>query len=1032
MDQVRVSRPTHLLLAVAAVATFGGHAYEYLCFDSPLRVLLWDEGLLSGGLARLAGVAWADYLADARAPALVAGVTVATGLLWAAAAVACACSLRSPSRWTRVTVAAGWGALLIHAALVTRDHFSHLAQLLEFGIQLAAPPLLLVASVRGIGAEASGRLRRGGLVAVAVTFAAHGLYAVGVYPVPGHFVDLTLAILGGGEAAARTFLLVVGALDLLLLPLLLARATRAYALAYATAWGLLTAAARAVAGFDADFPAATLHRHLFATVFRLGHGLLPLALLTWGWAGAAPDGIRSAGWAWRRPSRVLAKAALPSVLLASLLTLAGGAHAKTARYRLVLADDPSTTATVAWDQVSGAGALLFYGTEDHGTRTAEYPSRALATRVTMYRGMRNHFVRLRGLRPNTTYYFVVRDSEGLGRRYSFRTAPARAARLSLIAGGDSRNHRDVRRRANALVAKLRPHAVLFGGDMTNGDTDEEWRAWFDDWALTTTPEGHLTPIVPVRGNHEAPATIYELFDTPTADSYYGLTWAGGMLRTYALNSEISVLGDQLEWLRDDLATHADATHKVAQYHKPMRPHSSSKRENDRLYSAWAEVFYEGGVRLVIDSDSHLAKTTYPVAPSSARGNDEGFVVDEARGTVYTGEGSWGAPLRPADDPKSWTRALGSFNQFKLLFVSPDRIEQRTVRFDNEAEVASVPADDPFALPAGLDLWRPATGAVVEIYPVGQTSRPCAPAGAPCSRRADAVGEAFTGEGYADGGCGCAELPPAGTEVAAMADGRDDAAEAASGGRVDVDGPVVHLGARAGASSADGRQVVGLRFPDVALSAGDTVREAYLVFVAAERSVGAADLEIAGERVGSAAPFDATPAGRPSGRARTTRSVRWADVPPWEGVGEAGVAQRSPDLSAVITELIAQPTWRSGNAIALLIEGTGERAGQSADAGLGVAPRLVLRVSRGADPVSASEPGAAAGEVEVFPLPARDLLWVRGAAEVRSVGLYTAAGTEARRWVGSGPYPLGGLPPGHYVAVVEGVGGRRSRHRVVVR
>ena len=54
---------------------------------------------------------------------------------------------------------------------------------------------------------------------------------------------------------------------------------------------------------------------------------------------------------------------------------------------------------------------------------------------------------------------------------------------------------------------------------------------------------------------------------------------------------------------------------MAQYHKPIRPHTAWKAENNNQYNAWAQLFYDEGVRLVVECDSHMAKTTWPVKPS---------------------------------------------------------------------------------------------------------------------------------------------------------------------------------------------------------------------------------------------------------------------------------------------------------------------------------------------------------------------------------------------------------------------------------
>ena len=79
-----------------------------------------------------------------------------------------------------------------------------------------------------------------------------------------------------------------------------------------------------------------------------------------------------------------------------------------------------------------------------------------------------------------------------------------------------------------------------------------------------------------------------------------------------------------------------------------------------------------------------------------------------------GEGCWGAPLRSNDDDKTWTRASGSFNQFKWMFVSPEGIEVRTVKTDQVDQVVALCDEDRFTIPKGIDLWKPSTGEVIHI------------------------------------------------------------------------------------------------------------------------------------------------------------------------------------------------------------------------------------------------------------------------------------------------------------------------------
>ncbi len=389
--------------------------------------------------------------------------------------------------------------------------------------------------------------------------------------------------------------------------------------------------------------------------------------------------------------------------------------ARTDKYRIMWREDPATSMVIAWNQVSGHSARLYYDSEDHGQNYEAYATVALPGRVVQAKGMNNHFVRLNGLKPNTTYYFLIVDSEGMSRRFFFKTAPDRPERISIIAGGDSRNNREARRDANLLVAKLRPLCVMFGGDMTASDIASEWQNWFDDWQLTIANDGRMTPILVARGNHEASnKSLVDLFDIPSEEAYYALSIGGNLLRIYTLNSLIAVGGKQKQWLENDLRLHQDVMWKIAQYHFSTRPHTSRKKERNEQFLHWSSLFYQYGVKLVVESDAHDVKTTWPIKPALGPDSYQGFVRDDLNGTVYVGEGCWGAPLRPADDPKPWTRAAGSFNQFKWLWISPDEIEVRTVRIDGASRVASVPTDNPFHIPRGLTIWNPPTGDVVVI------------------------------------------------------------------------------------------------------------------------------------------------------------------------------------------------------------------------------------------------------------------------------------------------------------------------------
>jgi len=414
------------------------------------------------------------------------------------------------------------------------------------------------------------------------------------------------------------------------------------------------------------------------------------------------------------------------VLLGAIVFFDTAANAETGRYRVMLGSDSSTEITIGFDAyVANTNPLVYYSTNPININNLNSYSSQTPDITNSEFGMETCFVRLTGLQPGQTYYFVVKDNSSTSEVYNFETIPdTNNTQLSIIAGGDSRNNLDVRAVANKTVSKLQAHAFMFDGDFTNDGNADQWQQWLDDWQLTISSNNRLTPIIPARGNHESNNTeLGFLFDCP-AQMYYSNNLGTGLLDVYTLNSEITFSGasTQTTWLENEFAN-SNSIWKFVQYHKPIRPHVSGKVEGAIQYAYWANLFYQYGVDAVLEGDAHMVKTTWPLVPCAGGFNCyEGFKRDDLNGTVYLGEGSYAAPLREDDDKKPWTRDSGSFHQFKWLFVNKDRMEIRTVRYDantNTNIISELPTANRFTIPQNLEIWDSSNGAtngnVVTLY-----------------------------------------------------------------------------------------------------------------------------------------------------------------------------------------------------------------------------------------------------------------------------------------------------------------------------
>ena len=158
-----------------------------------------------------------------------------------------------------------------------------------------------------------------------------------------------------------------------------------------------------------------------------------------------------------------------------------------------------------------------------------------------------------------------------------------------------------------------------------------------------------------------------------------------------------------------------------------------------MYKQWAFLFQDYGLSLSFDADSHIHKITYPIRPDTVSENSfMAYVRDDVNGTMFIGEGSWGAHPRATDDDKPWTMATGTFNQVKWLHVFPEEngIEAhidiytiKTASYDEEGnitlyndEVEALTEEARFTVPEGLELFINEEGKDFVRYPYKESNK----------------------------------------------------------------------------------------------------------------------------------------------------------------------------------------------------------------------------------------------------------------------------------------------------------------------
>ncbi len=165
--------------------------------------------------------------------------------------------------------------MLVHSILSSMLQNWNFAQFIEHTLQWSIPLFLIGFLLKTSHAQ---KLLTGMRWAVALTFVGHGMFAAGLYLVPTHFLFMTQQILGLPAEGARSFLLFAGIMDFIVAIGLFVRGVDRYIVIYAIIWGTLTALARVIAYYDPSLPIESLDRWLYETIFRLGHGGIPLII----------------------------------------------------------------------------------------------------------------------------------------------------------------------------------------------------------------------------------------------------------------------------------------------------------------------------------------------------------------------------------------------------------------------------------------------------------------------------------------------------------------------------------------------------------------------------------------------------------------------------------------------------------------------------------------------------------------------------------------------------------------------------------
>ena len=171
-------------------------------------------------------------------------------------------------------------------------------------------------------------------------------------------------------------------------------------------------------------------------------------------------------------------------------------------------------------------------------------------------------------------------------------------------------------------------------------------------------------------------------------------------------------------------------------------------------------------------------------------------------------------------------------------------------------------------------------------------------------------------------------------ISQINDDADDAEEGMINGMLTITSSDLELGEYDTWTQNDveqGLQTIGLKFNDITIPPGAPILAASIQFTADNTGADPVQLTIFGENSSAPESYDEAIFYHITTRSRTVASVVW-DVQPWETTGDAGPAQQTADLTAIVQEIVNRGDWASGSSMAFILEHSGPSIGVTSSSG----------------------------------------------------------------------------------------------------
>jgi hypothetical protein len=261
-------------ISIVLFLLLAGRFYQFAFLEPPFRAFMLNTNFMAPFIEGVLGIEWFDWVTN---PKYERRVNLMLDVFaWILGFMTLSVMLFKVKFFSKIVP-----YLMIPAALILLitsfgyywDKSTQIGQFWEYSLQFGLPIIFLLL-LKNKDKSASFLAK----AFCSLTFAAHGLYAIGFYPIPGEFVHMSSRLLSITDEPAKQFLFVAGVLDFVFAIGLWIPKIQKPVLLYGALWGFATALARLIGFYYSNVALISLHQGVFEFLVRIPHGAIPLWL----------------------------------------------------------------------------------------------------------------------------------------------------------------------------------------------------------------------------------------------------------------------------------------------------------------------------------------------------------------------------------------------------------------------------------------------------------------------------------------------------------------------------------------------------------------------------------------------------------------------------------------------------------------------------------------------------------------------------------------------------------------------------------